>query len=269
MTTTTPAAESEHVELRGITFSYSDQGAGPVVLSAHGLSLSRAGNRALGLADFAEVARAGRRLISYDARGHGETPGTPHEEHYTWASLAEDMIALADHFSPDAPVSAIGSSMGTGTLLHAVTQRPQKFDRLVLTAPPTAWQTRAGQAGMYRTMADLVETSDPETLAAMMSQAPIPPIFQGLPGYPPAPDIQNDLMPTVFRGAGLADLPPLETIAGITQPTLILAWASDPGHPVSTAEKLHAAIAGSELHVSETQEDLFTWGGRAAEFLTR
>ena len=265
---TTPASTSHHIELRGIDFAYSDRGQGPVVLSAHGLSSSRAHNRAMGLTDFAEVARDGHRLISYDARGHGETSGLPVEEHYTWSELAEDLLALADHFAPDARVSAIGSSMGTGTILHAATQRPEKFERLVLTAPPTAWETRAAQAGMYRTMADLVETSDPETLAAMMSQAPVPPIFQGLPGFPP-PDVDSDLLPTVFRGAGLADLPPLQTIAKLTQPTLIIAWAGDPGHPVSTAEKLHEAIAGSELHVSETQDDLLTWGERAAEFLSR
>lgn len=267
MTSTEPLSASHHISLRGIDFSYSDDGRGALVLSAHGLSSSRANNRRMGLADFSEVANAGHRLISYDARGHGETAGSAGEGDYSWSSLAADLLAFADHFSPDAPVSAIGSSMGTGTLLHAATQRPERFNRLVLTAPPTAWETRAGQSGTYRQMADLVETSPPEVLAKMLSQAPVPPIFQGLPGYPPAPDIQSGLMPTVFRGAALADLPPLEAIAELTQPTLIIAWAGDPGHPVSTAEKLHAAIANSELHVSETQADLFTWGERAAQFL--
>ncbi|MCU1407675.1 MAG: hypothetical protein JWQ43_3978 [Glaciihabitans sp.] len=269
MTGSTQEPRTEHVVLRGIDFAFSDQGRGPVVLSAHGLSSSRANNRLMGLSDFSEVAQARRRLISYDARGHGESSGSNAEEDYTWAALAGDMLTLADHFSPDTPVSAIGSSMGTGTLLHAATRRPERFDRLILTAPPTAWETRAGQAENYRKMADLIETSSPETLADMMGQAPVPPVFREVLNFPPAPDMRDGLMPTIFRGAALADLPSLDTLSTLTQPTLIIAWAGDPGHPVSTAEMLHGALSNSELHVSETPVDLATWGERAARFLSR
>ncbi|WP_291052684.1 alpha/beta fold hydrolase [Herbiconiux sp.] len=264
----TPSGTSDDVEVRGIDFAYTDLGHGPLVLNAHGLSSSRASNAALGLADFSPVAEAGRRLISYDARGHGASTGTPVEAHYTWDFLAEDLLALAQHFSADAPVSAIGTSMGTGTILHAATRRPDRFSRLVLTAPPTAWETRAGQGEVYRTMATLFETTDPGTLAEMQAQAPVPPIFSGLEGYPPRPDIRPELIPTVFRGAAQTDLPAPESIAGLRQPTLILAWAGDPGHPVSTSEKLAEAIAGSQLHVSESHDDLLTWGERAAAFLS-
>lgn len=262
-----PQTTSARVHTRGIDFAYSDEGSGPVVLSAHGLSSSRENNRRMGLAVFSEVA-ADHRLISYDARGHGETPGTADESDYDWSNLADDLLALADAFSADAPVSAIGSSMGTGTLLHAVIRRPDRFDRLVLTAPPTAWETRAAQAGGYRALADMIESGEPGQWHAMISKMPVPPIFEGLPGYPQPPAISDDLIPTVFRGAAGADLPPLELIAElVTQPTLIIAWAGDPGHPVSTADTLHAAISGSVLHVSETQPDLQTWGQRAAAFL--
>lgn len=264
---TETTAESHHVRVRGIDFAYSDEGSGPVVISAHGLSFSRESNRRTGLADFTAVAAA-HRLISYDARGHGESEGTGSETDYDWAHLADDLLALADVFSPNAPISAIGSSMGTGTLLHAAIRRPDRFDRLVLTAPPTAWATRAAQASGYRAIADLIENGEPGQWEAMMSQAPMPAIFEGLPGFPPPPAIAPDLMPTVFRGAATADLPALELIHdAVIHPTLIIAWAGDPGHPVSTAEALHEAIADSVLHVSETSDDLRTWGPRAADFL--
>lgn len=259
---------TEFVTLRRVRFAYSMAGSGPVVLSAHGLTSSRANDARTGLAEFDPVAAAGRTLVSYDARGHGETEGTGDPGDYTWSALADDLRALADHFSPDAPVSAIGSSMGTGTLLHAVTRRPDRFDRLVLTAPPTAWQTRAGQGAIYRQMADTVETSTPAQLAAAFDEGPVAPVFADTAGFPP-PDIAPALMPTVFRGAASTDLPPLDLIAGIAQPTLVLAWATDPGHPVSTAEALAGAITGSTLHVSETSADIRTWGARAADFLRR
>ena len=264
---TTTVPESTPVELRGVRFALTDSGEGPVVLDAHGLSASRANARAMGL-DFAEVASRGHRLVSYDARGHGRSSGTKDPDDYTWASLATDLLALADHFSPDAPVGAIGSSMGTGTILHAALRRPDRFDRLVLTAPPTAWDTRAPQAGVYRQMADFVEANGAGALAGMMGQAPIPPVFQGLASFPPLPDIAEALLPTVFRGAGRADLPPLEALAAITQPTLILAWTDDPGHPLISAERLVATLPNAVLEIAATHEEFLTWGHRAAEFVT-
>jgi 3-oxoadipate enol-lactonase len=257
--------ETKFVELRGIRFAYSETGSGPVVLRAHGLTSSRANET---FADFSPVADAGFRLISYDARGHGESGSSAVAEDYSWPALAEDMVAIADHFSPDAPVSAIGLSMGTGTLLHAAVKHPSRFDKLVLSAPPTAWETRAGQVQLYSTMADTVENNGPEVLATLLSAAPIAPIFEGVEGFPQPPDVRHEVLPTVFRGAGLSDLPTLEQLGELPQPTLILSWATDPGHPVSTGERLVETIPDSVLRIAKTSADIGDWGRRAAEFLT-
>jgi 3-oxoadipate enol-lactonase len=122
---------------------------------------------------------------------------------------------------------------------------------------------------MYATMADLFENGTAEQLEAAMKSAPMPPIFADVPGFGLQPDVDISLLPAVFRGAGQTDLPSFEAIAGITQPTLILAWATDPGHPIETAEKLRELIPGSELVVSETSADVRGWGHRAAAFLAR
>ncbi|TIH41013.1 alpha/beta fold hydrolase [Subtercola vilae] len=237
-------------------------------MSAHGLTSSRASTLRSGVGDYTAVGQGGhRRLVSYDARGHGESSGGRSAEEYHWSKLALDLLAVADHFSPEAPVAGIGLSMGTGTLLHAVTHLPGRFDRLVLSAPPTAWQTRAGQAGMYNQMADVIEKGTPDELVELFASVPLPEIFADLPEFGAVPDIDISLLPTVFRGAGQSDLPPFEALSGITQPTLILAWAGDPGHPVSTAEKLAELIPNSELVVSTTSSDVQTWGARAAAFL--
>jgi 3-oxoadipate enol-lactonase len=255
------------VSLRGIRFAYSDEGSGPVVLSAHGLCGSRASERRANLTDYSAVTSAGRRLISYDARGHGESEGTGEPADYSWKSLSEDMIELARHFSPEAPVSVIGCSMGTGALLHAVTTDPERFDRLVITAPPTAWEARAAQSGVYLRLADYARQNGVEALVKALANAPVPAVFAEVEGFPPTPDVTAELLPTVLLGAGLSDLPPLDAIARITQPTLILAWPGDPGHPVSLSETLAAAIPGSILRVAETREDIRSWGSQAADFL--
>jgi pimeloyl-ACP methyl ester carboxylesterase len=258
---------SDTVRLRGIDFAYTSIGEGPLVLSAHGLSTSRAGNVRMGFPGLEPIAAAGYRVVAYDARGHGESSGSDDPADYVWARLADDMLALADRFSPENPIVGMGASMGTGTLLHAATRHPERFGRLILTAPPTAWATRAAQADGYRAMADLVEASGIDAFASMFDAAPVPPVFVGVPGFPPLPDIRAELLPTVFRGAALADLPPLETIATLAQPALILAWSGDPGHPLSTAEALEGALPDARLHVSDTHDDLLTWSQRAADFL--
>lgn len=262
---------TQFVELDGdkrVKLAYSDAGTGQVVLSAHGLTSSRKCTAQLGLTDFGPVGEVAR-LIAYDARGHGESTGNPIAQEYAWERLADDMLGLADCMSPASPVSAIGLSMGTGTLLHAVLKRPARFDRLVLSAPPTAWETRAAQRRLYRELAQTVEGSSPEEIEQLFANTLTAEIFRDVPGYPPASDVLPALLPSVFRGAALSDLPERERLRSIEQRTLILGWATDSAHPVSTAERLAEVLPHATLHVSETSADIRTWGRRAAEFLAR
>ncbi|MGI4894007.1 MAG: alpha/beta fold hydrolase, partial [Janthinobacterium lividum] len=181
----------------------------------------------------------------------------------------QDLLALIDTLSPGEPVSAIGSSMGTGTLLHAVLAAPQRFDQLVLAAPPTAWQTRAAQADLYRAGATAIAEHGLQALAAAAASAPVPPVFAGLRDFPPAPDVAAELLPSIMRGAADSDLPAPERLRGIDQPVLVLAWEGDPGHPVSTAEELAGLIPGARLVIARTPEELAGWGAAAAAFLAR
>lgn len=267
--TTTRDATDETLDLPGSRIAYTRAGTGPVVLAAHGLTSSRAADAARGLfGDYGLVADSGHTLVAYDARGHGESTGTADPAVYRWDALAGDALAVAEHVSPGEPVAAIGASMGTATLLHAVVRAPRRFSRLVLTLPPTAWQTRADQAGMYEQMAAMIETSDPDELRATFAQVPVPEIFrEHQEAFLIEPDVPHELLASVLRGAAGSDLPPPERLRGITQPTLLLALTTDPSHPVATAEALRDLLPDAELHVSDTAEDVATWAARAATFL--
>lgn len=98
-----------------------------------------------------------------------------------------------------------------------------------------------------------------------MRAQPRPPVLADRPEGPL--DIDEALLPSVLRGAASSDLPTPEQIAAIRVPTLVLAWDSDPSHPVSTAERLHEVIPNSALHVARTPAELATWGERTAGFL--
>lgn len=241
-------------------------GHGPPFVWAHGLTSSRAHEEAGGLFDWTPVTAQGRQVIRYDARGHGQTGGPTDPAAYCWPRLADDLLSLLDDLSVER-TSAGGASMGCATLLYAALQAPERFDRLVLAIPPTAWETRAGQAEQYEGSARYVEKAGKAAWLAVASEAPRAAIFADLPPFPSTADIPEELLPFVLRGAAASDLPAPEDIRTITQPTLVLAWAGDPGHPVSTAERLVELLPQAELHVATRIRDVLRWPAQVASFL--
>lgn len=237
-----------------LDFEISDQG-GPAVVQLHGLTSSRRRDRLLDL-DLG-IGLRGTRLLRYDARGHGRSTGSPAPGDYRWEALAEDLLALLEHVFPGEPVHGVGPSMGTGTLLHAITREPERFDALTLVVPPTAWETRLPKAEEYRVAARLVETDGMEAFVLAGASAPRPPATVETPLT--VPDVSAAVLPTLFRGAALSDLPAPEAIAGIRVPTLVLAWTEDPAHPVSTAERIAGLVPQARLVVAATPADLSTW----------
>jgi 3-oxoadipate enol-lactonase len=258
-------------QVRGVRLGWSASGEGPLVLFAHGLGNDRWTLERTGLLDWSAIPAAGRRLVRFDARGHGTSTagGDPADpDQYTWAELARDLLELADNINGTrGPIDAIGASMGTGTLLHAAVQAPERFRRLVLAAAPTAWQTRAGQADMYEQTAALVEREGLRVFESMLAQRPLPPVFSHLARYPSGLAVSDALMPPVLRGAARSDLPPLAVLAKMAVPTLLLAWEGDPVHPVETAQQLAATLPSAQLHVARNPDELRQWGEIAVRFL--
>lgn len=237
-----------------LDWELSDEG-GPPVVQLHGLTSSRRRDRVLDL-DLG-VGLSGTRLVRYDARGHGRSSGRPVPEDYRWDRLADDLLRLLDHVFPGEPVHGVGPSMGCGTLLHAVIREPRRFSALTLVVPPTAWATRAAKAADYRAAAELVERRGMAAFVEAGRLAPRPPATVEAPET--VPDVREDLLPALLRGAALTDLPPPDAVAAVPAPTTVLAWTDDPAHPLSTAEELHRLVDGSRLVVAATPADLGEW----------
>jgi len=47
----------------------------------------------------------------------------------------------------------------------------------------------------------------------------------------------------------------------------VLAWDTDPGHPVSTAERLVELLPDAELHVATNVDEIRAWPQMTADFL--
>jgi len=245
-------------------------GAGTPLIWGHGLTSSRGISAAYPLVDLVPL-RAGRAVVRYDARGHGLSSRLDDPTKGSWAELALDQIALIDHLGFD-QVAIGGVSMGAGTALHSALSLGTRLEKMVLVIPPTGWEERAPQVELYEQMARVVEARGPKALIAAAAEMPPPDPFVGSTDYVDRRAgslgaALPDQLASCFRGAAFADLPSLADIATISAPTLVLAWSGDPGHPVSTAERLGETLANVEVAIASTAAEFDSWSGRVAEFL--
>lgn len=235
-------------------------GDGPSMIWGHGLTSSMDLEPELFAFDWERI-RSVADVVRYDARGHGGTTTTPDHVDFGWDRLAADQIALADALGIGSYIAA-GASMGTGTALHAAVSWSERVRGLILVIPPTGWDTRAAQRDLYLARADVIERGDIDEVIAAARTIPPPDPF----GTEWHDRFERNLrsadvarMAHVLRGAAKADMPSPEQIAAIAVPTLILAWSGDPGHPVSSAERLGELIRGADLHIARSRSDLESW----------
>lgn len=260
------------LSVRGFDLDYDVSGGGdaPALVWGHGLTGSRGQSAAYPLVRLQAVEQQ-RAVVRYDARGHGLSSIIDDPAKGSWAELALDQIALIDHLGLDRVVIG-GVSMGAGTAMHAALRLRDRLERMILVIPPTGWEERAPQVALYEQMAQIVETRGPKTLLAASAEMPPPDPFVGgtdhadrRAGTMGAADPVR--LAACYRGAAYADLPPLADLATIATPTLVLAWSGDPGHPVSTAEKLRATLPDVEVSIASTRAEFDTWSDRIHAFL--
>lgn len=219
------------------------------------------------------AARADRRWVRYDARGHGRSTATRHAADYRWANLAHDQLELLDVLGIDRVVLG-GASMGAATALHAAAAQPDRVDALVLVIPPSGWDNRAPVSKRYRTGARHVLTHGVHGFEKATKRLPDPPIFTG--GLAPLrggglgcfDGLHRLPLAAALRGAAGSDLPTERQLAALRRtPALILAWDTDGSHPVATAERLARGFEFADLRVARTADDVETWPAHVGHFL--
>jgi 3-oxoadipate enol-lactonase len=256
------------LNVRGVDIEVSDQGEGLPFFWGHGLVSSMEQENRFLVMNWARLARR-YRVIRWDARGHGLSGGAPVPDHYRWDNLGRDLIALADELGIDQFVAG-GASMGAATALHAAIQAPKRVVALVLMLAPTAYETRDEQADLYRAAAVLVERIGKDSYLQQLSNLPAPGILADFADrFSPVPQVSEQLLPAVLRGAANSDLPQEEAVRRVTAPALLLPWVSDDGHPLSTSERLLELLPNVQIHVAYHLRDVGTWTDRIDAFLDR
>jgi 3-oxoadipate enol-lactonase len=208
-----------------------------------------------------------RRVVRWDARGHGESTGGTRADEYRWDNLALDLVDLAASLDAEHFVAG-GVSMGAATALHAALVAPQSVDALVLALAPTAYATRSAQAAKYEDGAGFIERRGIGAYVERANAEPVPDILHAIAdAYHFAPAVDEARLPAVLRGAAKSDLPDPAAVERIAQPTLLLAWDTDPGHPVSTSERLAELLPNAEIVVARRLREVASWTDRVEAFL--
>jgi 3-oxoadipate enol-lactonase len=185
------------------------------------------------------------RVLRYDVRGHGGTEAT--QPPYSLEQLADDAVALLDHLGVEM-VTYVGLSLG-GMIGQAMAVRhADRIGALVLCdttmhSPRAMWRDRIAAVQMDG-VAPQVEPSIARwfTPAFTAAQAALVDRMRRMIG---------STSPLGYLGCAMAmrDMELEDVTVRIGQPTLVIVGRDDPSTPVSAAQALHAAIAGSELEI--------------------
>ena len=212
--------------------------------------------------------RAGHRVISYDARGHGESSPAGPPEAYTYDALVADAVAVLDALGVERAIVA-GQSMGSATAVGLALRHPERVGALAVVTPahrgapsPNLDHWDGLAAGLESGgPGGFLEALGPFSMAERYRDAVRTVILQRL-GRHAHPDAVAQALRGIPRTAAFDGL---GALAAIAAPTLIVGSrdAADPDHPLEVAEEYARRIPGARLVVEEPGESPRAWRGGA------
>jgi pimeloyl-ACP methyl ester carboxylesterase len=256
------------VEADGVRLSGEEVGEGPPIVLLHGLTATRR----YVLHGSLTLARRGYRLVSYDARGHGESSPAPDGGGYGYEELTSDLVAvLADRCPGERPVLC-GHSMGCHTAVSYALDHADEVAALVPEGPVTLGIPATDEVlGSWDRLADGLEGDGVdgfmEAYEADLSAAPswretalrITRDRMQLHRHPEAVARALREVPRSLPFDGLAELETLDL------PALVVASydEADPGHPYAIAEAWAERLPAARLVSEEPGKSPLAWqGGR-------
>lgn len=250
----------------GVGLSGEESGAGDAVLLLHGLSATRRyvlhGSRSL--------ERAGHRVVTFDARGHGESSPAPTPTDYTYPAMIEDAVAVLDHLGI-ARAHVVGQSMGSATGVGLALTHPERVRSLTVITPAHRGAPSSPRAlERWDRLAAALEAGGPDAFVAALEPFSMDERFrdtvrtvirQRLARHA-HPEAVADALRGVPRSHAFEGL---EALEAIPVPTLVVGSRdeADPDHPLAVAEEYAARIPGATYMVEEPGQSPLAWRGGA------
>jgi pimeloyl-ACP methyl ester carboxylesterase len=268
-------AEPFEVERDGVTIAGETVGSGPDVVLLHGLTATRRyvvmGSKAL--------PRAGYRVTTFDARGHGTSSPARDPAEYEYRDMVDDLGAVLDHLGADRAALG-GSSMGAHSTMAFALAFPERVSALVQITPAYDGRPRSDSEDLdaWDRLADGLEQGGVDGFLSAWS--------------PGVDDRWRDTVMTVTRqrlerhanlqavSDALRVVPRsiafegLEELEAVETPTLVVASRdeADPSHPYAVGEAYASRLPNGRLISEEEGSSPLAWQGARlskaiAEFL--
>jgi pimeloyl-ACP methyl ester carboxylesterase len=249
----------------GLVLSGDVLGAGEPVVLVHGLT----GTRRNVVQGSRHLVNRGRRLVGYDARGHGESSPAPDRDAYGYPELAADLEAVLDAQGIERAVIA-GSSMGAATATRLALDRPDRVAALVLITPAYREAGRLGDGALehWDRLAEALEAGDVEAFVDASGANDLPERWREPARLATRQRIERHRhLDAVARALLIVPrsqpFETLEQVERIEVPVLVAATRdeADPGHPLAIAQEYVRHLARAELVVEEPGETPLAWQG--------
>jgi pimeloyl-ACP methyl ester carboxylesterase len=256
----TPFVAGEAPELRGEA-----AGEGPPIVLCHGITATRRyvvhGSRVL--------ERAGYRVITYDARGHGESDPAPAEEGYGYPQLVADLEAVVAAQVGEGQFVLGGHSMGAHTVVSYALARPERLAGLVVIGPVFTGAVAESSLRYWEGLAAALEERGPDGFVEFIGREQgIDPDWRDsvlrftrerilLHRHPEALVQALREVPRSHPFGSLAELQSLDV------PALVVAShdEADPGHPYEAAAAYAEALPRASLVSESPGESPLAWQG--------
>lgn len=216
--------------------------------------------------------RAGFRVITYDARGHGASAAATDPTAYTYADLAGDLTRVIAELAPGEDVVLAGSSMGAHTIATRVLADPSHVRGCVFIGPASLGEAPGEDslAGWDRLAAGLEKDGVEGFIAAYDHD--LDPAWREtlLRITRERLDQHHDLAALAAALRVVARSVPFDgedALGRISIPALVVGSndEADRGHPYAVAERWAELIENGVLVTEEPGESPLAWqGGKLA-----
>jgi 3-oxoadipate enol-lactonase len=258
----------------GATLRGEREGEGRPVVLCHGITATRRqvlhGSRAL--------PRAGHAVVSYDARGHGESEPAPSGEGYVYPELVADLEAVIAAQVGNGRLALAGHSMGAHTAAAYALEHPERVAALVVVGPVYDGSISDASLEYWDGLAEALESGGIDAFVDYVErvQGTDPAWRDSVRRFTRARMEAHRHLDAV--AVALREVPrsrPFDSLAaleGLEVPALVVASGdtADPGHPYATAAEYARRLPRSELvSEAEGQSPLAWQGGRLSREIAR
>lgn len=230
-----------------VELDYELRGDGPPLVWLHGLSGSLDESRPL-----CEQLSQRFQVLWYSTRGHGRSTPVHDKDRYSYDVIADDLERMLDHVGFENPVVG-GGSHGANTALRHALRYPGRSRALLLVAPGANALRRPDRARWALIRGQM-------RLAARRGE---PAVVKAITGYDPRDPALDDIGRAAVAAARTHDLAsllsamrlipdqqvvPPASLAELTLPTTVAAWAKDPVlHPIAVARRIAELMPNAEF----------------------